>query len=386
MEGVRRRRGGPGRDAPSALPRFLATRPGNRVHLHPDGAAALAALERLVDAAQREVLLAVYTVADDAVGRGVDERLAAAARRGVDVKVVVDGLGSLGIAHAPFPALTAAGGRAMVFHPVAPWHPRWGWWNRDHRKLLVVDGASGLVGGMNLAEPYVAPLESGGMIDRKLELAGPAAADLARLFDRTWRDLTDDPIPRRSPVEPHADGVPVAVEGNGRIRDRHRIGRAYREAIRSARRSIRLENPYFLPGPGLRRHLRNAVKRGVAVQVVLPERTDARLVDLASRAVWGRLAQAGIDLRIDPAFVHAKMAVFDDERTIIGSFNLDRRSLFHNLEAVAFVADPAFAAEAAAAMAVDAARAQPFDLARWRRRPALERWAQHALFGLRALL
>lgn len=110
------------------------------------------------------------------------------------------------------------------------------------------------------------------------------------------------------------------------------------------------------------------------------------MVDLAGRAVWSRLRQAGIDLRIDPCFVHSKIAVFDGARTIIGSFNLDRRSLFHNLEVVALVEGEEVARAATAALDADAARAEPLDLGKWRRRPALDRWLQHAMFGVRWVL
>jgi cardiolipin synthase len=382
------KRAGPRPQGPrGALLRFLNFRDGNRARFHPDGNAALDALERLIADSKEELLLASYTIAADRVGLRIEEKLVEAAARGVRVRVVVDGIGSLETAHNPLPRLRAAGGWVEVYRPIGPWRRNWGLWNRDHRKIFVADGRAGLIGGMNLAEPYVRPPAEGGMIDRVLELEGPAAFDLARLFDRTWRALTDEPMRRREIPPPDPRGnARIAIEGNSRILDRHRIGKAYREAIRGARETIDLENPYFLPGAGLRRNFRNAMRRGVAVRIVLPERTDSTPVDLASRAIWSRIKQAGVDLRIDPAFVHSKIAVFDRRQTIIGSFNLDRRSLFHNLEAVAFVESEEIAAAASAVIDADAARAHPLDLAVWRRRPRLEKWLQHAMFNLRALL
>ena len=362
---------------------FLNAREGHRVELLRTGSEALSRLEALAGQARHEILLACYIVADDAVGRRIEKTLTDAVRRGVDVKVVIDGFGSLPIALDPWPSFRAAGGRIEVWEPFRLWKNGWGFWRRDHRKFLVIDGGTGLLGGMNLTEDYDRTVADGGMVDRAIELEGPGVYDLARLFDRTWSWITKEKERPRTIPPPVPGGVRVAIEGNGKFRDRHRIARAYREAIRAADQSIVLENPYFLPDRGIRRHMRNALRRGVSVTAVLPQATDARFVDLASRALWGRLREAGVALHIDPAFLHAKLALFDLDRVILGSCNLDHRSLFHNLEVVAFVESPGLAGQIREEVDRDLSRSTLLDLDAWKKRPRLERWIEHLLFGFR---
>ena len=323
---------------------------GNQTRLLVGGEAAYPAMLEAIAGAQGEILLESYTIAGDGTGRAFFDALEAAARRGVEVRLLCDGMGSFGLPSAWFAALEAAGGRAVVYRPVAPWRARWGLLRRDHRKVLVVDRRIGFLGGLNLADEYDGYARAGEFWrDLHMAVDGPAAWSLAGLFAGTWNRCTDRDrrMPWQPPVAALFDGdagVAVQVIGNHETSHRSLIRRSFFAAIHRARRTIRIANPYFIPDHSIAGALGAAVERGVDVRVLVPARSDILLVDLASRAAFPRLLRRGVRIaEWSFGMMHAKAASVDGEWATVGSYNLDHRSWRYNLEVTANVFDPVFA-------------------------------------------
>lgn len=317
----------------------LPLREGNAVALL-EGPAWLGATEALIRGAQREICFEMYIWADDAVGRQVLEWLGAALARGVKVRGIVDALGSFG-ADGLLHSLRQRGGEARAFHPVAPWRPLRVWNQRDHRKLLVVDGEEALAGSANWGVDYDPASNAEAFLDLGLALRGPSVADLKEGFERVWARTggrapgPPAPPPQRAPrwegpwYEPAAVQVITGLSARGR-----RALRRHTEGwVRQAAAELWIANAYFIPGRRLLRLLKRAARRGVDLRILVPGRSDQPFVQAAGRWVQGPLLSAGARIRErEGQVLHAKAAVVDREWAILGSANLDPRSFRHNLE------------------------------------------------------
>ncbi len=360
---------------------------GNHVSLLVDGAQAFPAMLRAIERAQRTIVLDSYIYAADRTGQRFLDQLVAAAHRGVKVRVLVDGVGSLATPNDFFAPLRQAGGEALFFRPPAPWRPKWGFWQRDHRKMLIVDDEVGFTGGINIADEY-APVEQGGGAwhDVHAQLDGPAVREMTKIFNRTWYKLTQVNWDHRLRRAMPAGNVPVQVLESA-LTKRRTIRAGYLQAIRDARRTIRITNAYFIPDQGVRRALANACWRGVRVQLLLAGRTDMRPVLFASRALYARLLRWGVEVyEWTDRVLHAKSAVIDGVWCSIGSYNLDRRSLLHNLEANIVCLDPELGRALDEQFERDVARSQRIDVVSWHRRPILDKLIQALFFKLRWFL
>jgi len=329
-----------------------------------------------VDTATSCAYLEMYIFAADGTGRAVRDRLAAAARRGVVVRVLVDAWGSWTTPDSFWVPLRAAGGEIRFFRPIRrgllPF--------RDHRKLLVVDDRLAFLGGMNVADEY--RVGRGGAPpwrDNLLEIRGPAAARLRRPFLRMWaradrplrpRALLRRPVAPASP--PVAPGRFLVWESGPAERTRRALA-GYRQVLRESVRTIDLAMAYFYPPGRILREMRRAVRRGVRVRLLLPRHNDVALMRWAAHGLYGRLLRTGVEVwEYLPAPLHAKLAVADDT-LVVGSANLDLRSDRMNYELVAAVSDPELAGAAREAFERDLARSERVLLEAWRRRPLLAR-------------
>jgi cardiolipin synthase len=312
--------------------------------------------------------------------------LAERAKVGVDVRLIIDGVGSLRTDDRFLAPLSAAGGRVIRYRPPAPWRPRWGFWKRDHRKLLVVDDRVGFIGGINVGLDY-APESWGGAAwhDVHARVDGPAAVALAAMADRTWRWHTGEPVVALVRPSPQGE-VGVQVIEN-RLRQRFTIHRAYLRAIKRAQRTIRIANAYFVPTPPVQRALRRAARRGVVVELLLAGRSDVKAMQYASHALYGRLMKSGIAIyEWTAAVLHAKCAVIDGCWCSIGSYNFNRRSLVHDLEANMACVDPMLGLQMDAQFDLDRARSTRIDPETWHRRPAYDKLLEQVFYALRVLL
>lgn len=374
-------------------PRLL--RPGHRVELLRAGADAYPSMLAAIAAARDSVCFETYVLRDDATGRRFHAALAERARAGVAVRVLYDALGSLGLSEEFVDGLRAAGAEVVEYGPVAPWRRRFRLTRRDHRKILVVDGRVGFAGGLNVGDEY-APAEAGGggWYDLHARVEGPAVAELAGLFRRTWVRAGGRrfPLPVPAPDPPAApwtptEGARATALANDELRDRWRIRDAYLHAIARAARSVRIMNAYFLPDRAVRRALGRAVRRGADVRVVVPAESDVALVQAATRHLYPRLLRAGVRIFEWPErMMHAKAAVVDAVWSTIGSYNLDYRSLRLNLEVALAVVDRAFGERLSALIEADCARCHEVGADALARRPWWRRFGDWLAYALRRWL
>jgi cardiolipin synthase len=348
--------------------------PGNRISVLRDGTETYPAMLEAIARATDYVHLETYILRSDRTGRRFGEALRERARAGVRIRLLYDAVGSLDLDGDFTRDLTSAGVKALAFRPIS-WNSDWGINRRDHRKILIVDGQIGFTGGLNIGDEYAGLAEGGGgWHDLHARVEGPAVTELARLFRRTWLAAGGDRYPQHE--EPAAESVvtehtafAVAL-GNEDMRRRRTIRRSYFHAMRRARKRICIMNPYFIADRGIRRVLINAIKRGVEVAVVVPERSDLRSVQFAGHHVFGTLLKSGVRIFEWPErMLHAKAAVVDGVWSTIGSYNLDARSLFHNLEVVLCIVDAEFAAQLDAQIMADAALSRELSFDTWHRRP-----------------
>lgn len=332
---------------------------GNALRLLVSGGDYFPALLAAIDAAQTEIHLETYIYADDATGRQVAAALGRAARRGVAVRVMVDGFGARQFARGLGAALAADGANMLVYRPeITPRRLRRHRLRRLHRKLVVVDGRIAFVGGINIIDDLSDMLDAAGApvtaprLDYAVRIEGPLVAEIQQTMRKLWLMVQWTRSGRR-PQQP-APSAPPAPAGDTRaallIRDnlRHRrdIEHAYLHAIEAAKREIFLAQAYFLPGHRFREALCAAAQRGVAVTLLLQGRVEYRLQHHATQALYEPLLDAGVRIfEYQPAFLHAKVAVIDDDWATVGSSNIDPFSLLLAREANVVVRDASFAAE-----------------------------------------
>jgi cardiolipin synthase len=363
---------------------------GNRLTLLCNGEQYFPALVDAVDAARHEIFLETYIYADDETGSLVTDALARAAARGVSVSVLIDGYGS-----SDFPTrfrhiLRDAGAQLQVFRPFRIWSLQRDRLRRLHRKNMSIDGRIAFVGGINIIDDFEGEMPASPRFDYAVRVEGPLAAQVRDTAARLWARLAGEP--RRPPpaLTPghFRDGNRAALVVRDSIRHRRDIERAYLGLIGGAQQDIVIANAYFLPGRRFRQALVRAARRGVRVVLLMQGRVEFLLLHLASRAMYGQLLDAGIEIwEYRRGTLHAKVAVFDRAFGCVGSSNLDPYSLLMALEANVFVGDRRFAGELRASLeeAMHAgARAIPPQ--HWRRRPLWQRVPIWIAYGITRLL
>ena len=347
-----------------------------------DGGETYPAMLAALTEAQHSICFETYILAADRTGDQFKAVLIERARAGVKVRVIYDAVGSFGLPDSWVDEMRAAGCGVIDFNPIAPWRRRFRMSHRDHRKIIVVDDRLGFTGGLNIADEY-ASVEAGGggWHDLHCRVTGPIVLDLARMFRRTWRRAGGAPYP--PPVAQAQDGPMgkshVRLLDNTLRRQRTTVRRAYLHVIRAARMSVLIQNAYFLPDRGLRRALTKAVARGVDVRVLVPGRSDVRLIEWGTLYVLRRLARRGVKIfRWRGAMMHAKTATVDTLWSTIGSYNFDAQSRFNNLEVTLEILDATTGQALKATFESNMTHADPFDEAVWLRLP----WWRKALAWL----
>ncbi len=326
---------------------------GNSIELLRSGGEFFPALSAAVDAAEREVWIETYIFADDAVGKAVADTLVRAARRGVAVRVLVDGWGAKSYLTRRLERMLREGGvRLLKYRPeVAPWQFRFHRLRRMHRKLCHVDRRVAFVGGINLIDDMNTPGHKPPRLDFAVRVRGPIVASIVPTMQRLWAlvelvqfERSEVPLfPEPFAADPAGRQVAKFVVRDN-LRYRRDIERAYLAAIRTAKREIVIANAYFFPGVRFRHALIAASQRGVAVTLLLQARVEYRLLHYASRALYGQLLDAGVSIaEYHRSFLHAKVAVIDDHWATVGSSNIDPYSLLMAREANVFVRDAHFA-------------------------------------------
>ncbi len=349
---------------------------GNRVALFVHGGDFFPALFAAMESASVSIHAEFYIVKDDRTGRKFAQALMTAAARGVETALIYDVVGCFETPVAYFRRLQAAGVRCLPFNP--PAFSRLHWLDvRDHRKLVVIDGATAFLGGLNIGDEYAGYGDSlTNWRDVGIRLDGAAAGELQQLFRGTWRQESGEAEPFRetpSVSVPPGDADVMVVNGTPR-QTRSVIGRSFRLAMTVARDSIRIMTPYFVPGPRVVRALLRALGQGVRVEMILPSVSDVPLVKTVSRAYLAPLVQAGAELyERQGTILHAKAMLIDDRWITLGSANLDLRSFHRNYEINVVIDSPAFGDQVRRMFDEDLARSRRIDAVDYARRSLLER-------------
>ena len=326
---------------------------GNRCRLlgDRDGRDALEALRAQIRGARRRISIATYILSDDAVGRELVRLLTERARAGVEVRLLVDAIGSWGAPWRLCRPLRRAGGEVARFNPVLPTRGKGSANWRNHRKIAVFDGRTAVIGGQNLGLRYLGDVASNRRYrDCSFLIEGPAATALERVFIADWCQATDENPMRFAPLlrerAPQAGDARIEVIASGPDCEDDPLWETYERLFAECRHSITVVTPYFIPDRTLFALLTAAARAGRHVRIMVPRRSDHRWLDFARRWYLRTLREAGAEILFFKADVlHAKLVLVDDEHLVVGSANLDMRSLFLNYEIGAVVRDPAAIAE-----------------------------------------
>jgi cardiolipin synthase A/B len=357
---------------------------GNRVTLLASGDGADDAMEQAIGAATTRIDMETYTFDPDRQAPFAKLLLDKSAE-GVDVYLIYDAWGSVDVPARLFQALRAGHVHVLEFNPLGPnLRVPVDLNDRDHRKLLVVDGKIAFVGGVNISPVYHNPPPPPGSpenadtlpwVDEDVRIEGPAVAEFEHLFQQTWHEQNGPPM--ATPPAPLAQKPGSAlVEAVAGTPGKHRtaIYQTLLLAIAQAHDSVQLTTGFFAPTPELLHTLERAARRGVDVSLIVPDHSTSWLTIAAGRADYGALLKAGVHImERQGAVLHAKTALIDGDYAIIGSSNLDWRSVVYNNEIDAVVIDQTFGRELAAQFAQDAARSRTITLPDWENRPLAER-------------
>jgi cardiolipin synthase A/B len=353
------------------LSRLRAT-DGNKVDVLTEGQTTYDAIGEAIDSARNHVHAQFYMIRNDATGAWFRDRLVAAAKRGVTVRLLMDGFGCLGLGAAWRRPLLKAGASVAEFLPMrsALLQPV----NlRNHRKILVVDGETAFTGGYNVGDEYKGVMPGVGVWrDVHLRIQGPAAAELQRVFFQDWAFATNEPIDPRTyfGVDPAPRGdAKIAIVTSGPDTRTEAIHRMFFGAIVGATREVVMTTPYFVPTESLTVAMELAAMRGVDLKLLLPVRSNHTVTFHAGRSFYTDLLRAGVDIReYLPGIVHAKTLVADSQVALVGSANMDLRSFRLNFEVHALVHDDTTATRLRETFEDDLAKSRRVDLAQWESR------------------
>jgi cardiolipin synthase len=369
---------------------------GTTVQLYKDGEA-LHAAYNAIDSAQHRVCLEVYIFADDDTGRAFCELLCRKAQQGLFVYVLYDSFGSVSSNRQMFAEMQRFGVRVREFHPIRPWECQYGWrpFNRDHRKLLVVDDKLAGLGGLNVGREYAGSwvIDTGEPCtdfwrDNAIGIAGPGALPFLKSFARTWKYAgMAGPIKRAEFIHNLSGdegdlGVLASVPTtNSPLRP------FFCKLMNEARKSIDLTMAYFAPDDELTQAIVRAARRGVKVRLMLPGRSDVKLLLTAARWFYECLMDVGVEIYERQAVVlHAKTMCIDERITIVGSTNLDHRSVEFNCELSAIIRNETFGRQMRDLFENDICYAKRIDTTEWRHRHWRDRMGQWCVSRLRYLL
>jgi cardiolipin synthase len=363
---------------------------GNKVGLLFDGPATMRAMMAAARAATSSINLETYIFDQDQIGKEFADVLIDKQRQGVAVNIMVDAVGAISTPAGFFDRMRAAGIRVLLFNPVNPAKAKghWDLNNRNHRKLMVVDGRIAFTGGINISSTYAnsslfrshkKPDEVDGKKvgwrDTHVQIEGPAVAPLQWSFINLWVQQEGGELPKAEyfpALSPAGDKLIRVLAGNPE--GASDIYKSLVVAISEAKKSIHITSAYFVPDQQIVDALVAAARRGVDVRLVLPGVSDHSMIRYAGQAFYGQLLSGGVHIfELQIAVLHAKTAVIDGAWSTIGSANIDRRSFIHNYELNVVILDPAFGTSMESAFNEDLRDSREVTLDQWRQRPVVDR-------------
>ena len=360
---------------------------GNRVSVLIDGPQTYSAIEATLRAARHDIHIETFIFGAGDVGQRFADLLAQKRKEGLEVRVLYDSLGSRETPREFFDGLRQHDIEVREFRPlnVVKTPEVWNLHNRDHRKIIVVDGKVGFTGGINIDSTYTSASTSkpgpdrgleDGWRDTHIEIQGPAVKQLQTLFVDSWQqagahtEFGDKYFPT---IAPAGDDLVTIVANDSESDDRSLYG-TYLAAFNGSSKRLWLTHAYFAPNEELLTAMIDAAQRGVDVRLIVPSFTDSRVVLNATQATFTRLLKAGVRIyELKDALLHAKSVVVDGTVSIIGSSNLDMRSFLHNDEVNAIVISRDTARRMEEVFQRDQQAARPVELDRWKHRSAWQR-------------
>lgn len=347
--------------------------PHNHVDVYATGEKKFQALIADIMQARLYINLQYYIFEDDSLGNRIKTALIERAKAGVKVRIIYDHIGSLKVKRKFFKEMTEAGIEAYPFFKVAfpPFATRINW--RNHRKMAIIDGHIGYIGGMNVAERYI----TGGKRfakwrDTHLRIQGPAVAALQYSFAVDWnfmgRPLLEDELHFQPYTD--ADAVSMQLLTSGPTSEWSNIALAMLKAIGSAKQRIYIQTPYFLPPESMLKALEMAALARVDVRVMIPRRSDSRILTHASNSFILECLRAGIKIYLfDAGMLHSKTMIVDDQLSFVGSANIDFRSFEHNFESTMVIYGKSVNSTLCKIFESDQTRSERLAAAQWRERP-----------------
>jgi cardiolipin synthase A/B len=322
---------------------------GNAVRILRNGTECFPALEEAIRGAQHHIHLEYYIFDPDETGTKFRDLLVERAKAGVQVRLLVDAIGSSALGPSFFKPLLDAGGEAAFFNRVRLLRLVRPLVNfRSHRKIVVVDGQIGFTGGLNIADEYAGLVPENVVRDTHVRIAGPAVRALQLLFLEDWNFATDKSLtePRLFADVPEQGDAMVQIVGSGPDKAWRAIQQVYFSAVTQANDRLLISTPYFVPDPSIATALCTAALRGVDVQLLLPRRADSRVGSAAARSYYDDLLAAGVRIfEYLPGFMHAKTVVVDRKFASVGSANFNSRSFSLDFEVNALLYSPQLAGE-----------------------------------------
>ena len=352
---------------------------GSHIIPYTDGTSKMEALLAEIAGAKHHVHIQYYIFCDDETGCRLRDALVEKARQGIEVRILYDDVGCSGVKKAFFEGMRREGIEVFSFlhvkFPLFTSKVNY----RNHRKIAVIDGRVGFIGGMNVADRYIRGTEWGSWRDTHFRIEGSGAAGLQVSFLSDWSATTKQHITGAAyfPQTERFTNDILQIVPSGPFGQWRALLQADSYAVSNARRRIWIQTPYYLPSDVLNTALQVAALAGIDVRLMLPARSDSKIVDLASHSYLDDMMKAGVKILFyTPGFLHSKLLIIDDALTVIGSANMDFRSFEHNFEINAFVYDTEFTARMDAVFEDDASRCHVLTPNEWFNRPRPRRWAE----------
>ena len=332
-----------------------------------------------IDKATDHIHIEYYVWDDDVIGNQLKDLLIKKSAEGIKIRVIVDAVGSWRVKNSFYEQLRSAGIEVEEFmkvtFPMFTSHVNY----RNHRKIVVIDGQVGYIGGMNVADRYINGPSWGNWRDTHIRIEGKGVQGLQSIFLIDWYMVSKSLITARKyfpPLESYGDNS-MQIVSSGPYSPAREIMQGFMQAIFGAQSYIYIQTPYFIPPESLSEALIAASVRGVDVRLMVPRRSDTLLVQLASRSYFKKLLRAGVNIYFyEPGFLHSKLMVIDDSLTLMGSANFDIRSFEQNLEVVAFIYNETTAIRGKEIFVEDQNNSTAIVLREWIRRPVWMRFKE----------
>jgi cardiolipin synthase len=354
---------------------------GNGVVLYHDTCSAYAAILEAVAAARHHIHLEFYIFRADTVGQELLDLLTRKAREGIEVRLLYDSLGAFFLGRGAVRKLKKAGGKVGPFLPLNLFTSRLRVNLRNHRKVVLVDGKVAFTGGMNIGDEYLGRTSLGYWRDQMVRVEGPVVSDLQRVFIEDWDFTTGEDLKGASyyPVQNRVGNVLAQVVASGPDQEINVTREVFFAAISSAKERLWISTPYFIPDPGLQDALYWACFRGVDVRLLMPQKGDHYMTMVASRYYWTDLLQRGVKIYLyRKGMMHSKVMTVDGKVGVIGSANMDPRSMFLNFELSTLFFDTAVTGELDTTFETDLQEAVQLDLKTFAKRSYWQRFQENA--------